>query len=297
MDGASILAPVLLALLVLAGCSGPPAKGQAATAPASTSDPGLGSVGGLVVDDATLPIPGAAVGLLDVPSAATTTDAAGAFKIINVPPGSHTLAATKPGFTTQQVRVQVGEAEAVVGVQVQLAAVQKPAEPFTNVIPGKAFISCSFTTPAFGTTATQPCGWDPNNKPLVPFEVEVAKGLVAAVLEMSWTPTVNLHSDTLRVGLWKDPACSPARCDTDHAYGYANGKSPLKLQVGNASVPFRDDLEGAKPTKLAGAALVRDPAQAGQDPADVAVVLQQPVDVTISVFYNRDPPRGYTALT
>jgi outer membrane receptor protein involved in Fe transport len=68
------------------------------------------SVSGVVVDPVGAPVPGASVSLLSPLgsiAAATRSDAAGAFRLAAVPPGSYVLAAEQPGFAVRRLAVRV----------------------------------------------------------------------------------------------------------------------------------------------------------------------------------------------
>lgn len=288
---------VLTAVLVLAaGCT---ASGSAKTSVGSDAvDAVVGTVSGSVVDDAGLPIEGVTVNLQDAQNVSTVTDAGGAFQLVSVPVGTHNLVAAKVGYLTVQRAVTIVEGEPVEGVDISLNPIEVPAVPDIVVVQGKGFISCSFTTPAFATTYTQPCGIDPNNEPRFLFDVDVAKGLVGVVLELQWTPTTSATAQELRLGLWKNPTCGSKGCGTEKEYlPYVSGKSPLKKVQGNSSEPLRTDLDLDKPTRLGAMALVRDPAVAGENPVDVGLVWQQPVDFWASIFYNIDTYSTYSALS
>lgn len=278
--------------LVVAGCSG---QARPAETNASTAQGG-GSVAGTVTDDSGLPIEAAEAALVDAQNVTAQSAADGRFLLTGVAPGRHQLVVHKLGFSTGQRSIEVSDGQ-VLELEVTLVAVPRPLDTPPELRQGRGFISCSFTSNAFAPTVTQPCGWDDNNEPLYIFDVDVTRGLVAVVSELVWTPTSGGTGQELRLGLWRNPSCE-VRCSQEDGkvYGYVNGHSPLRFAIGNMTEPFRDGLESTKPTRLGAVALVRDPHPVAQDPADVALVWQQPVDFWVTIFYNQEAPAGYSAL-
>ncbi len=66
-----------------------------------------GAISGTISDYATgLPIYGANITTY-APSSAVTTDTSGAYTIINVPPATYTVSATKAGYYTDSVKVEI----------------------------------------------------------------------------------------------------------------------------------------------------------------------------------------------
>jgi carboxypeptidase family protein len=286
--------PLALAILALSGCLG---GGAPATVTTSAPPTDGGVVHGFVVDETGLPVEAAQATFVDAGNLTAASAADGRFRIAGVPPGQHQLVVAKLGYATAQRLLNVADGEEA-EVEVTLVAIPKPDLGQTLLLIGKGFLSCSVTSALLTPTLTQPCGWDENNRPLFPFEVDVSRGLVGVVAELVWTPTTAYTGQELRLGLWKNPTCS-ARCsiEDDVIYGpYVNGPSPLRKAVGNSTEPFKRDLDQTGPTKIAAVALVRDAKLPTENPADASVVWQQPIDFYVSVFYNRDVLVNYTAV-
>lgn len=284
---------LVLAALVLAGCAG-----QAKPSEVETSTPAEhAKVRGTVLDEVGLPIEGAEAGLVGIANLTALSSPDGRFELDGIAPGVHELVVMRIGYVAAQRPLRLSDGETL-ELEVTLVAIRRPLEGETLILQGRGFISCSAASSALTPTVTQPCGWDPNNKPLFPFEVDVPRGLVAVVAELDWVPTTGVTGQELRLGLWRNPTCN-ARCEIEDGteYGeYANGPSPLKVQVGNLSAPMRAGLYPLKPTPIAAVALVREAHGVASNPADVVVVWQQPVDFHVTVFYNREPLAGYSAL-
>jgi hypothetical protein len=318
MAGARVLPAVLVVLAaVLAGCVGHDPPGGKAVNPSGgleSSDPGLGSVEGIVVDDQGLPVEGAGVALTDVDSVATTTGTAGNFFLANIPPGGHNLVVTMIGFESAQRPFHLEAAQKVEGLEIQLRPSSKPVESYVELVHDNGFISCNVSTIALPFTRNQICAFDSKNKPFIPFDVSVPKGLVSVVAEIRWTSSTPGTASELRLGIWKNITCAnegslPAtlsyRCspEEDIMYAAAQGQSPVKAQVGTEAKPFRDGLDLRKTQRLGAIALIRSwDSPSVQNPTPdgitepVALVVQQPVEFFVSIFYNKAPGPDYSAL-
>lgn len=281
----------LVAGALFAGCSGKPSTPQLATTSSGTD---AGSVAGVVLDEALLPVADAEVGirLANLTTvASTTSDAAGQFLLTGVPPGSYELLASKVGYSYPTThRFTVGAGQKVEGVEVRLAAAAPARVPFVDRFIENGFISCAVQQGIVGFSRTQPCGFEGSNKPAYRFKVNRTDGLVAVVLEMTWTPTNSVVGEKLRQALWLSPFCDTRHCDTGLDYGGVNGKSPLRHAYGNLSHPLQDGINGTGSTTLAAMALVPE----RETVFDTYVVYQQAVTHYVSVFYNEEPSPEYS---
>lgn len=99
----------VLLLVVFAGCvkneGGQPAETSQA-GPAVFED-GNGAIEGLITDGEHAALPGALVGLVELPGIEATTDTDGRFVISNVAPGTYALAAQKLGYEPKGQKVDV----------------------------------------------------------------------------------------------------------------------------------------------------------------------------------------------
>jgi hemoglobin/transferrin/lactoferrin receptor protein len=108
--------------------------------PVGAADPPA-SVSGVVRDPAGAPVPGAAVSLfspLGSIAATTRSDAAGAFRLEAVPPGSYVLAAEHPGFATRRLAVRVDAAPTAEPLAVDLQPEVYRDEITVTATPGRA---------------------------------------------------------------------------------------------------------------------------------------------------------------
>ncbi|HLE47098.1 MAG TPA: carboxypeptidase-like regulatory domain-containing protein [Candidatus Thermoplasmatota archaeon] len=138
------LTPYLAVVLIVSGCAAPEATPTAAPATPTTQAPApeptatieTGSIAGTVVDDESLPVPGASVALIEE-GVQTTTDDSGAFTFNDLNPGTHTVAVERVGFepTAKKVEVAAGE---VAEAKLQLKPITIPDEAYTIAIPKTA---------------------------------------------------------------------------------------------------------------------------------------------------------------
>lgn len=298
--GTAAVAMVFLGV-ALAGCTdsaGEPLAPSTSSTSAVTQGSGSASVSGMVVDEESLPVQGADVSIVSLPEAPTaTTGADGTFSFAAIAPGIQKLVASKAGYKTHQVEVQVGAQEAVDGVQLRLVRVPDPVKPFMTVIPGEGFIACALKAGASTFTTIQFCEADPQHKPFYDFDVSVEDGLTSLVLELEWVPTLPGTATHLRQELWKNPNCDNGGCNPDIQYeveqgrSWNAGESPLKMQFGSLGNPFREGLETTGATTLSHYSHV----SRANDPL-VVVVVQQPVSHYISLFHHSEPAPDYSAL-
>lgn len=298
-----VTAAALVMALLLAGCTN--GESDAGTneatsqAPATSTAPGSATVSGVVMSDEALPLAGASVGVTGLADLVPVdTNSEGVFVLTGIPPGSHSLMASKPGYVSAKHTIQAASDAVIDGIEIRLKPVQVPDVPYSLYFPDEAFVSCSATIPTvFETTATQPCGAEPNNDPAMTFPVDVSAGMVNIVLEMEWTPTTPATAQEMRQGLWKGVQCTEARCDADITFGEETGTSPIRRVYGSAAEPLRDDLSTLAEDTLWAIALVKRPKPVTEDPVGVSVVFQQPVLHHATVFYNGAAPEGYSATS
>lgn len=283
----------LLVASVLAGCAGKATP--SIDDPTESIDPSLGSVAGVVVDEESIPVGDAEVGISDNVTANVRTDVNGAFLLANVPQGRYSLSASKAGFHPTTITVEVGEEEDVEGMVITLHPVIEDPDPTYVPFTGSGFISCSVNQAAAGLTFTHPCAFDPNYQPYFEFPVNVSAGLVGVLLEMEWTPTTSFTAQELRLMLWKDPVCAGVRCD-GQVMGGNNGPSPRRLVLGSPTTPLRHSLTIGAEDYVAAMALVGQADDVGANPTDTHIVFQQQVDFYINVFYRMAVPEDFTGL-
>lgn len=112
----------VLAALVLAGCAQPAAAplSVSSTSMAASRDVGdeaspvaeKGAIQGTVIDDESAPLANVAVTLVELDESAVT-GSDGVFEFLNVPVGTVLLAANKPGYASQAIKLEVIAGDAV----------------------------------------------------------------------------------------------------------------------------------------------------------------------------------------
>lgn len=291
----------------LAGCAG---KGKATVngdLPASASkgifDDDTCAIEGYVSDDEENPVAGAQVGILGAedPKHKTLTAADGSYSLSQVPPGSPSVAAIKPGYEGD-VRVVQCEAGTSVTTQFSLIKIPDPLTSYNRVYgPTTGRIACGV---GFGPVATngqlEPCrlsGIDPDTRQQLNVKPDVAP-ITGAVYELEWTPTSGFGSQFLRMGynqIFSKQFETHVTDEKLHAGNIISGKSPIQ-------VTFKT-LDGSQPlyTFNAQSNMTFDVRpHTGESPTydDASkVVIGQTFTLWVTLFYVGDPiPEGYTAL-
>lgn len=250
------LAGAVFVLLALAGCTEAPSDpdgDEAAPAP--------GVVAGRVLDEAGLPIADARVALL-LSDRHASTDADGAFRLVEVAPGPVVVVASKPGHASETLRDALPPAGTVMLSFRLVTAPSLEPRHFTHQFEGlvvcglPAGVGCG---PAVEETA-----------PHHPFEVEA--GLQGILLELAWTPPVEGVARELRV---EASAATAAGCG--EPYGAATGASVLRLAVAEGF-----PIAGGHQCALVWPA------------ADAAV--QQGYELYVTLFYHAPMPDGFSAV-
>jgi hypothetical protein len=143
------LAAVLVATILVAGCSGKPQADAAGVTDFSDFEEDLeatestGVIRGVVVDQAINPLAGARVEVTGL-QRNTTTDGNGRFGFDDLAPGDYFLSASKPGYTDiQQTALVVAGVEEPKAVRIMLQAVPGSL-PYFVPYSYTGFVSCSF---------------------------------------------------------------------------------------------------------------------------------------------------------
>jgi hypothetical protein len=156
MQSAPVLAFLAGIALLLSGCAGTtatnsdvPAQPSSDVVAAGDALPDAATLQGLVLDDAQLPIPNAIVGVLEL-SLQAATDAAGAFRFTNLPPGAYTLSAAALGYTSTSKRVTL-EANGELTQVLMLVAIPIDVAYHETNGPFDGFFSCKLGIPVQST--------------------------------------------------------------------------------------------------------------------------------------------------
>lgn len=236
-------AGALVAILLLAGCTGPSSHRAASTDPSVAATPTAsgdqGSISGAMTDEEQRPIKGVDVGLLQT-NRTTSTDANGRFTLNGLEPGRYSLAAGRVGYEpfARAVEVKAGE---VTDVQATLKALRLPKVAVVRSTSFDGFLQCSFNPYYF----VNPCG-DAlgKNADHVRLELDPALPLARLLLELEWTPTTAATSQTLELDLCQAPTDASAAqtgCLAEDVnnrfYAYKSGKSPVTVNLTADELP------------------------------------------------------------
>jgi len=277
------LAAMVGASLLLAGC----AKSAAPSAPGVVLDAGRVALSGVVVDEAIRPLAGAEVNVTDV-GVNATTDANGLF-LLPVPPGDHVLEVRRAGFGSVRQAVTV-PATGLRGLNLQLVPGASTL-PYSTLLKYDGFIVCSLGASyifseecgeGVGTPVGR-YGKQSNNAIRADFSPD-SPSLKTMVVEMAWQPTSEAGQQLL-VLLNTNWTCEPACGGNAVGNGSVQGPSPLLLRVDEADLagPLRSPNPVFTTYTLA-----------RNGPTDVNVVLQQPFNLFVSMFYYEAAPPGYS---
>ena len=276
------VAALLVAVLV-SGCTG----SGAPTGPDVPVAAGEVLVSGVVVDSAIRPIAGAAVQALGTDRSATT-DAEGEFQL-PLAPGAVVLEATHPRFAPARLDLQVtpGFAQSVV----LSFAFTVDTAPYSTLVKFDGFIVCSLGVSVIFSeecgegvgTPVGRVGKQGNNAIRYDFQAESPE-LKTAVVEQVWEPTSSAGQQ-LSVVFATAWTCEPACGGEAVGAGSVQGPSPLLL---------RADEEDLAPHLADPAAVFTTYTLALTDVAAANIVLNQPFQLFVSLFYRAPAPEGYS---
>jgi hypothetical protein len=230
--------PLLVLLLVLAGCAAPPTGPK----PLGGAEPEAGSaktgtVRGLVFDRFDQPLEGAHVRVEGL-ALATLTDPAGEFLFHDVPTGLHRLVVERLGYARGQFPVSV-ERGAVAQATFRLDPIRLHKEPIVHTEIMDGYLSCGVHAVHASNVCGQGLGSSKDR-----FQLELAEDLVVAelVLELRWTPGSPGSGQELRLDLCLPRSGADAfNCGADGIQGgfveSASGASPVVLRVPAQRLP------------------------------------------------------------
>lgn len=145
--------PVLLALLLMAGCAEVPTDEPLPTVP----PPAQGTLRGVVVDDAIRPLSNATVSITvtDGSLLNATTDSTGEFGFADLDAGAYVVRAAKVGYFEAQVTATVLATEETPSVRIVLS-VDAAKAAYIAEYPFSGFLQCSATVVAARVAACNP---------------------------------------------------------------------------------------------------------------------------------------------
>jgi hypothetical protein len=273
------LALALLAVPLLAGCTGSP------SAPSSTGptfdDLGLkptastGIIRGVVVDEAIRPIAGATIVLNgEAPREAIST-ADGLFGFADLAPGTYFLAITKAGYfaAQQSTEVVAGIAEPPI-VKVQLR-VDVENQPFFEAFAYEGFVECT-------TSLIVLCG-APNDR--FTWNQYLSDGADVIQSEMVWDSTQALSPQ-----LYFEMEALEDGCTSDETFiANAEGPSPIYVRI-DAETVAAFALGETCPIYYS---IFAGDATGGASPLGVGATLQQRFNMFIHAFHGYLPPETW----
>jgi carboxypeptidase family protein len=325
-------------MLFMAGCSGGGPKatvgGAAPDSTVGVDAAGTGRIMGTILDEETLPIEGAQAGLSQAGQTVleATTDANGGFTMLGVAPGSYTLQASKLGFESFAVKIDVKEGETqtpelrlkstalnlphpVLLQQqgyVQCSVRAYPGAPLTGV-PGVVGLAPGWYSGAAACNVTSSFDVDPpgfgEDKFLLEWK-DVPAGVQEMFLEMTWTST-QATGRGLQVALEHSDHIN----DGTPIYGTDIGVSPLSVYADRAQmakVGTADKVDCAAEaceitTRVFAAANTTGLSWPTDPPSvpifgppskriDAALIIDQKFDQYLTLFVGMDKPADYTVL-
>jgi len=271
---------LVIATMVLAGCTSGESATKAAPAASTTAAPPevtaeTGSISGLVIDEEIQGIAGADVGILDrTPELKAVTDAAGKFTFNELPPGDYKIVAQKLGYESRalSVKVEVGQVAEAKLTLVALAIKEQRIFHF----PFAGFFSCGMSSPVLTVACRGTAGLEDKSS----FKTNVTASDIQTVIDtMTWDASAPGTAKILR-NVFSVDGVSGSGAEK-------NSVSPNILRVDEPKAKAK-----AKLNHLIwiGWTSTSDPTQI------VVVVYQQKFDVTTSVFYGDEAPEDFSAL-
>jgi hypothetical protein len=210
--------------LLMAGCSQPPAGTEG-----GPSEPGRGTIEGVIVDAAIRPLVGATIAVAGMDLKAAT-DARGAFSFASLEPGSYLLQANATGYLDGQATVLV-QAGKSTRVTINLLK-ESRTEPYvlTKDFQGFAQLSGGILTPVIDSVAKE-AGVATCSQ--CTFKVSPEAGLSRMVLEVSWRDSIADPTGATEY-IWRVTA------DSHGATATGSGKSPIFRSLGILDFPAED---------------------------------------------------------
>jgi hypothetical protein len=273
------LAAVLLAAVMLAGCSGGKGKDDG-KAPGAAAPGALPMLHGFVFDPALRPLAGATVKVLDT-NASATTDAEGFFGFDGLPVEQFlVIVATKDGYQPSSKQVTLTAEQPVrLNFTMQPVPVQTP---YVQTSKQNLLIECQLGVVANEQNHTQGCG--SGTQDVDHWDVAVSPDLAGAVVEVFWDPTtaaassVGARLETLELG------------QLNLNLGEVVGESPLRLMVPQ-TVATRYYASGGLMRLTVYAAPNSDETETG---VGATLLFQQPLTAYASLFYVAPPDPSYS---
>lgn len=308
----------MLLSVALSGClGGTEAPGTPQTSPDPQSpvvgafDAKTGAIEGFVVDEALVPIAGAAV-VLNETGANVTANKIGSFAFDHVQPGRYTVWAARDGYLPAAASADV-RAGSVTNMQIQLP-LDRNKSAYHEILPFTGYWACKFNI-VIGAPGCEAVGLDVGGEEVTGFEFEVGDHWKNVVIELTWEETSAVGQTApgaMFSNLGRAPADEESRC-----FGEAYGEQEpvvLRLAPGanasefGCSSPAGDFYDvppdsgyrhwgwahpwGMLHDETTTAYNAWSPGQS----RGVGVTIAQRFDMYFTVFYNEGAPEAFSAL-
>jgi hypothetical protein len=292
--------PPVVALLLaalLAGCSGeagePPEAG-----------PGQGTLRGVVVTAAIVPIAGATV-TAEPGGLEATTDESGEFTLGPLEPGAYGLQVRAQGYAPQRLAAQVVEGEGEL-LHVVLAAVASDV-PYSELLHYEAFIECSYAQniggvvggdfSCFGLSDLVLQVEIDNDVNTFPLHVN-AGGFKGLLFEMVWEPQSTMPEFA---GYIRSPVAvgEAGGLGLEHQYWANSSANPMRewvLQGVENNLAYDGDVFHPDPAAAGEYEILVGGVTSGDQPAEAAFALNQYLDLFVTTFYNALGGDAYSAI-
>jgi hypothetical protein len=317
-----------VALFLLAGCAGKADDGAEPAEGSSTAPAGVGTLLGIVVDDAVRPLADANV-TANGPSGTlnTTSGADGAFRFDDLAAGVYLVEVSKPFYIAQQQAVTVVESATEPETTRFLLTFEAASVPYANLYKFEGFYECgsypyhlcsnvniATWIVVCANTGGLVCPGNVTQDSSLFFQA-VEPGVDFLQGELVWTPTTSTgESLALLIGGGNEEELKAGMAP---AYNATNGLSPLMLRISNHEAPdawcfeagtcTRSDVlnetgigtERALLVQVAtGPTVAADPlCSAGVDPCATGFATQQPFTMFTIAFYGYEPPLDWVFAT
>lgn len=287
-----LLVGALLLLAGLAGCA------DGATEEAAQDAP-TGMLAGVVVTEAIVPIPGAEVRVAGT-EVANLTDAKGEFLVGPLEAGTYELRVEAEGYSRTTVTAQVA-ARGENRVSVVLPAVSTDV-PYHEVEHFSAYVECSYAQRFAGVVGgnfnclgiTDLLLGIKIDNDRAEFPVEIRGGGFQGILvEIVWDPQATMPHWS---GYLRDPVGAGGGVGLESQYWSAVDESPIiawVLQGIENDGAYGGDVFHPDPNATAEYMISVTGMSDTSEPVDVAIALEQELEIFISRFYHELPGGGY----
>jgi hypothetical protein len=300
----SLFLCAIFVTLSFAGCVDGSGKSVAPGGPNVELDQGAISIRGLVMDDELVPIAGASI--VDAGSDRTAmTDLQGVFVLGPLEEGQHALTASKAGYESVSLAVQVFN-EPVDGIRFLLSAVATDV-PYHETTNHVTFVNCASYNPIGGLPCTKLVDYvagtslSPEESFAFPFQVP-SPGLADMLIEMTWTPQAFASDMLFKM---QTPPGQPATALSQSYFAMEGGK-PLRGWV-TANIDNDGEDGGwavfdAEPKKVTYEGMTIWSDNNATIPGVPGVLsgwtfyFNHRAETWMTFFYNRPGTRDYTAL-